>query len=505
MAVRPRWRTHLRAGQTEMLLRETSPTALHVRRALRLIRPATADELHGYIRAVLGFDVPRTPRLEGHNAPFDYLCHTFFETGVERDCIVWANRGGGKTRYGAIATLLDLLFKPGIQVRILGGSLEQSSRMHAYLREMIESDVFGDLLEGKATGKHIQLRSGSRVEVQAQSEQSVRGLRVQKLRCDEVELFTPEVWQAAQFVTRSAQCGDVFVRGGIEALSTMHRPFGLMHRLVREQGGRRLFRWGLLEVIERCPPSRPCGGCGLWEDCGALARRSRGFFRVDDALAQQRRTDPPAWAAEMLCREPSRSDCVYAQFDEKVHVEPFIEMDASRGAWAAGMDFGFRSPTVVLWARVHGDGSLHVVDEHIASEMTMRQHIEIIKARSAERPLAWIGIDPAGFQRHEHLGTSSASLLMRAGFQIRARACAVLAGIRAVSALLRSADGRVALRIDPRCARLIEALRTYHYPAEQRDSLEPVKDGSDHACDALRYLVVNLDGEARRAKVVKYA
>ncbi|MDL1948463.1 hypothetical protein FBQ97_01430 [Acidobacteria bacterium ACD] len=55
----------------------------------------------------------------------------------------------------------------------------------------------------------------------------------------------------------------------------------------------------------------------------------------------------------------------------------------------------------------------------------------------------------------------------------------------------------MALRIDPRCARLIEALRSYHYPAEQRDSLEPVKDGSDHACDALRYLVVNLDGEAR--------
>jgi hypothetical protein len=137
--------------------------------------------------------------------------------------------------------------------------------------------------------------------------------------------------------------------------------------------------------------------------------------------------------------------------------------------------------------------------------MTMHQHIEVIKARSARRPLAWIGIDPAGFQRHEHLGTSSAALLMRAGFEIRARRSEVQGGIRSVSALLRSADGRVRLRIDPRCTRLIEALRTYHYPADQKESLEPVKDGSDHACDALRYLVVNLDGEARRAKVVKYA
>ncbi len=488
-----------------MIAVESSPTGMQVRRALRLIRPATADELHGYLRAVLGFDVPRRAVVEGHDAPFDYLCHAFFETGPERDCVVWANRGGGKTRFGAIATLLDLVFKPGIQVRILGGSLEQSSRMHAYLREMIESEVFSDLLDGKATGKHIQLKSGSRVEVQAQSEQSVRGLRVQKLRCDEVELFTPEVWQAAQFVTRSAQCGDVFVRGCIEALSTMHRPFGLMHRLVRERGGRRLFRWGLLEVIERCPPARPCEDCRLWADCGGMARTTRGFFRVEDALVQKGRTDGNAWAAEMLCREPSRSDCVYTQFDGKVHVEPFVEMDESPGSWAAGMDFGFRSPTVVLWARLHGDGSAHIVDEHIASEMTIQQHIDTIRARSAGRRLEWIGIDPAGFQRHEHLGTSSAALLMRAGFRIRARSCGVQAGILAVSALLRSADGRVRLRIDPRCVRLIESLRTYHYPAEQRESTEPVKDGSDHACDALRYLVVNLDGEGRKAKVVKYA
>lgn len=477
-------------------------TSSQVRRALRLVRPGTPDELHGYCRAVLGFDVPRVARLEGFSAPFDYLCHAFFEIDAIRDCIVWANRGGGKTRYGAIATLLDLLFKPGIQIRILGGSLEQSSRMHAHLREMIESDTFIDLLEGKATGKHIQLINGSRVEVQAQSEQSVRGLRVQKLRCDEVELFTPEIWQAAQFVTRSAWCGDTFVRGCIEALSTMHRPFGLMHQLVQEEGPRRLFRWGLLEVIERCPESRPCEGCKLWEDCCGLARTSRGFFRVEDALMQKARTGGPAWASEMLCRQPSRSDCVYPEFDREIHIRPFE--DRGDGVWVAGMDFGFRSPTVVLWAHLLGDGGVHVVDEHIASELTVDQHIAAIKARSATRWLEWIGIDPAGFQRHEHLGTSSAALLSRAGFAIRARRSAVQAGIKSVSALLRSADGRVRLHIDPRCERLIEALSTYHYPPDQPECLEPVKDGSDHACDALRYLIINRDRPRTKPAVVQY-
>ena len=42
-------------------------------------------------------------------------------------------RGAGKTRLGAIATLLDLLHKPGINIRILAGSLEQSLRMWEHL------------------------------------------------------------------------------------------------------------------------------------------------------------------------------------------------------------------------------------------------------------------------------------------------------------------------------------------------------------------------------------
>ncbi len=41
--------------------------------------------------------------------------------------------------------------------------------------------------------------------------------------------------------------------------------------------------------------------------------------------------------------------------------------------------------------------------------------------------------------------------------------------------------------------KLIESLERYHFPEDNPHSLEPVKDGADHAVDALRYLVVNLD------------
>ncbi|MEM6856129.1 MAG: hypothetical protein AAF593_17120, partial [Planctomycetota bacterium] len=95
----------------------TTPIPAVAGRRLRMVmamRPTTPEALHRFIRAGFGLDIGRTAVSRGSTPPFDYLCHAFFHGG---DCVVWANRGGGKTMLGAVATLLDLVFKPGIQVR----------------------------------------------------------------------------------------------------------------------------------------------------------------------------------------------------------------------------------------------------------------------------------------------------------------------------------------------------------------------------------------------------
>ncbi len=44
------------------------------------------------------------------------------------------------------------------------------------------------------------MKNGAKAAVLAQSQRAVRGLHVQKLRCDEVEMFDPQVWvENAQF------------------------------------------------------------------------------------------------------------------------------------------------------------------------------------------------------------------------------------------------------------------------------------------------------------------
>lgn len=483
--------------------------------------PGSPEALHRWIRTQLGISIARTSLLAGSCAPFDYLTHAFFEGRVPgaapgaqpaRDAVVWANRGGGKTFLGALATLLDLVFKPGIEVRILGGSLEQSRRMLEHLHRFTQSESIAPLVAGRFTRSRLRLTNGSRAEVLAQSHTSVRGTRVQKLRCDEVDLFDRQVWEAAQLTTRSLACpgpwGDT-VGGAVECLSTMHRPMGLMWDLVASAtprsrpvpgADRTLFRWGIVDALERCGPEEDCHACALQPECQGRAkdpqRQDAGHIARGDALAMKRRVSLAAWESEMLCLRPNRSHAVYPEFDASVHVSGERSgQHAASGTLVAGMDFGLRSPTVILWATVDDDGVVRITDEHVREGWTLDRHIERLHRAGRPKP-AWIGIDPAGLSRNDQTGRSNATALRQAGLVVRARRTDLHAGIALVRARLQPASGGPRLFIHPRCSRLIECLQRYHYPQDRPESLDPVKDGHDHACDALRYLVINLDREA---------
>jgi len=462
--------------------------------------PANPAQLRQWLVHVLGIDPP--PPHHQSQGPLDYLCHTFFESArpTGPDCLVWACRGGGKTFYSAVATVLDMAFKPGIEIRLLGGSREQSERMHEHLRRLFEAPALRAMVASRPTARAIRLVNGSRTEILAQSPTSVRGVRVQKLRCDEVELFDPEIWQAAQLVTRSRRCGTVPVHGAVEALSTAHRPGGLMSRLIDEAAaptspttGRRLFRWTVIDALERCDHRRHhCDHCPLADHCNARARRNAGHITVADAVSLKARSDLASWESEMLCLRPRRSDAVFPEFDPAIHVADFDPppIDAG-GRWVCGMDFGFRAPAVVLWGIATDEASgaaLHIIDEHAASGVVLDAHIQAIVAGRWPRP-AWIGVDPAGAQRSEQTGASAITLLKRAGLSVRHPRIGFEEGLRLIRARLAPASGPVRLFIHRRCERLVQAMQTYHFPPHQPQSPKPVKDGSDHAVDALRYLI----------------
>jgi len=607
--------------------------------------PLNTVQLSAFLRDHLNISVASRALIDGHQAPLEYLAHVFFQgrggfgaNGLAHppralDSVVWASRGGGKTFLGAVATALDLVFKPGISIRILGGSLDQSKRMHTYLRTLFGDGPFADLVDGRITDGRLALTNGSVVELLAQSHTSVRGTRVQTLRCDEVELFREDVFDAAMLATRSKVIdipgvGPTEIAGSIECLSTMHVPFGLMSRLVKDNT-RRVFKWGVVDVLAECEKSRECSECELWSECRGKAKRnvgcgmsdggceeehgtqpdprasvgarsgnsskraaskrckvrkkataakgkkhpkrvsksspkktaaasaphsdlrspdirhptsaiphSPGHLSIDDAVRMKRRVSLPQWNTEMLCLEPSRADSVFPEFDPKKHVfrdwedeesfrfasegiaptlpqdcpERFADINAQASSlllakreqerkkagelWVCGIDFGFRAPTVILWGAVEAHTrALRILDERIVERATTKEHVEAIfkgNGRGWKLP-DFVGVDPAGKQIQSQTGVADAKVLSESGLDVQAKSLGIGRGLHLIRARLAPAEGPVRLFVHVRCRGLIEALTKYHYRVDAPEDPEPVKDGSDHAVDALRYMVLNLD------------
>ncbi|HEV8292133.1 MAG TPA: hypothetical protein VGP94_09420 [Tepidisphaeraceae bacterium] len=449
----------------------------------QLQRPEDGPQLRAWVEGKLELKLPKQAVCQHHQSPFEYLDCAFFDKA--RDIIVWAPRGGGKTRLGAVATLLDLLFKPQCHVRILGGSLEQSLRMWEELGPDVHRLAEAEIHKGRST-RRIDFKNGSSAAILTQSQRAVRGLHVQKLRCDEVELFDSEVWEAAQMITRSR--GEV--KGTVEVFSTMHRPGGLMSRIVdnAQKTGAKIIKWCILEVLERCPKDRVCKGCGLEEECNGIAKeKCDGFVSIDDVIAMKRRVSKETWESEMLCKYPSIRDNVFGAFDPEIHVLEQAPLEGDRDVWL-GIDFGYCAPFVCLWIAAYGEG-FYVLDEYVQEKQTMDVHIEVIRRRP-HGYVRFAACDPAGSAKNEQTAKSNVEALADAGFTVKKRRSFIVDGLEKIRAVLRPADGAPRLFIHPRCKRLIAAMKAYRY--REGGGEVPIKDGEhDHLIDALRYFIVN--------------
>jgi hypothetical protein len=488
--------------------------AAYVYSALRRTRPKTRRDLKNYVKVFLGIDVPDKKICREHNSPMDYLWHSFSadftaDARANADAIIWANRAGGKTELAAAATLLDCVFKPGCQIRILGGSGEQSGRMYEYLTGFLRSGPaqpdsviptvggFEEFLAAPALRAKCRFANNSAVEVLTQSATSVRGQHIQKLRCDEVDLFDEDVFAAAKFTTQST----TNLLAAMEMISTMHRPYGLMQKIVSAapQSDTPVFKWCVWETIEKCT-DRSCSQCSLWDDCQGKAKKADGYLKIDDCITQMRRASRAGWEAEMLCKRPSLENVVFDEFDPAKHVQS-TDYDPNLPLYRT-LDFGFVNPFVCLWIQVDGAGIVRVIDEYVRSRATIDVHAEEIRSRTAggEEQVAATFCDPAGKSVNDVTGTSVVRELRALGVVVRFRRSGILEGIELIHRAIRSGDGQSTFVISPRCQRLIEAMQRYHYPepGSTAGGELPLKDGvHDHPIDALRYFFVNYNRTAK--------
>lgn len=173
---------------------------------------------------------------------------------------------------------------------------------------------------------------------------------------------------------------------------------------------------------------------------------------------------------------------VYPGFARPSHVLP-VDTDGWRPV--IGCDVGTRNPTAILTAYVAGDGRIHVASEVYRRNMSASDILGALRERADAHAAEAVYVDPSA--------AGYISDLERDGYPVIRANNNVMEGIGRVTTAL--AEG---LTVDPSCVNLIAELESYAYPEGARSGDDKPVKSNDHACDALRYLVM---GEAEPAAV----
>jgi phage terminase large subunit len=175
---------------------------------------------------------------------------------------------------------------------------------------------------------------------------------------------------------------------------------------------------------------------------------------------------------------------VYLEFSRNIHV--YKDMPLPVSWWKVrSIDFGYTNPFVCLWGAVDADGRLYVYDEHYRSRTLIRDHADVIKRRGE------------GFQWSvsDHDAQDVAEL-NACGIHTRNAQKDVILGIQRLKNRLKvQGDGWPRLMVSEKCVNTIKEFGAYRWQEskESRNDKEEPQKESDHAMDALRYMVMELD------------
>lgn len=183
---------------------------------------------------------------------------------------------------------------------------------------------------------------------------------------------------------------------------------------------------------------------------------------------------------------------VWDEFKESRHlVDPF-ELPVGWDKIVA-LDHGVTNPTAVLWGAIDWDGKLFIIDEHYEAGKTVSYHANQIKKRqfyNIKRHL----IDPSCSAKTLQHGQELRSIIDEYkdnGLSFSPADNTVLSGINRVNEAFKADK----LFIFKTCYSTIREIQGYKwkrlkYTDSKNQPEEPLKK-DDHACDALRYMVMS--------------
>lgn len=295
--------------------------------------PITSEEtLKTFIWQCFGVVIPNTVVIPGHSTPWRAFCDAYF--AVNR-VVVWkASRGfGGKSFLLALLTLVEAMTLK-CDVSILGGSGQQSKKVQSYISQ--------EFYEHESSPRHLWLGIplvtksrfiwGNEIEALMASTKAARGGHPPRMRLDEIDEMSEEVYDAVTGQAMSkTKDGKVIVAAQTVMSSTHHRPNGMMTKTLKraKKRGWIVHEWSYHET------SNPIDGWLLPEEIEGKKTEVTGRM----------------WTTEYDLQEPSVKDraIITESVDDMfgVNVADFHYKDWPEIDGEAGIYYEFEAPEII--------------------------------------------------------------------------------------------------------------------------------------------------------------
>lgn len=157
---------------------------------------ANEDHLRKFVRLAFGVTIPDKQVCDNHTTPWRAFADAYF---ARSPVTVWkASRGfGGKSYLLALLGLTEAVSLKA-DVNVLGGSGEQSGRVHEYMQGFWDyASAPRHLLASDPSKRETNLVWGNSVQALMASQASVRGPHPQRLRLDEADEMKLTILDAA--------------------------------------------------------------------------------------------------------------------------------------------------------------------------------------------------------------------------------------------------------------------------------------------------------------------
>lgn len=313
------------------------------------------------------------------------------------------------------------------------------------------------------TSMMVKLVNGTRIELKgADNPDSLRGVGIHYLVMDEVQDIDPDAWKKVLRPTLASTGGHALFIGTPKAFNFLYELYALGQK-EENIAARTWISW---QFPTSCSPFIP---------------RSE----IEQAKADM---DEKSYRQEFEASFESMSGRVYHPFDRKLHVRE-CKFDPERPIWI-GQDFNIDPMSSVI-LQPQDDGSVHVIDEIVLKGSNTEETCDEIEKRYWRYVRQCILFpDPAGQYRQHARGESDLDIFKEKGFKrqrYHRKHPAIADRVNAVNRMLKSADGRVRMHIDPKCKKLIESLEQTIYKPGKRDIDKDA--GVEHSADALGYCI----------------